>query len=81
MAVVQPYKLIPLETSIQPRHRFKYEIADILNNDSMSNSEKLLLFQSAMSHLQKYPSDMTKPIKVDVVSKSSLPSEQQPSDR
>ncbi|KAK2726905.1 hypothetical protein QYM36_007675 [Artemia franciscana] len=32
-----------------------------------------------MSRLQKYRSDMTKPIKVDVVSKPSLPSEPQPS--
>ncbi|KAK2720281.1 hypothetical protein QYM36_004231 [Artemia franciscana] len=31
-----------------------------------------------MSRLQKYRSDMTKPIKVDVVSKPSLPSEPQP---
>ncbi|KAK2702620.1 hypothetical protein QYM36_018774 [Artemia franciscana] len=32
-----------------------------------------------MSRLLKYRSDMTKPIKVDVVSKPSLPSEPQPS--
>ncbi|KAK2702059.1 hypothetical protein QYM36_019329 [Artemia franciscana] len=79
MAAVRPYKLIPLETAIQPRQRFEYEMADFLNNDSISDSEKLLLFQSAMSRLQKYRSYMTKPIKVDVVSKPSLPSEPQPS--
>ncbi|KAK2713122.1 hypothetical protein QYM36_011725 [Artemia franciscana] len=54
-------------------------MADFLNNDSISDSEKLLLFQSAMSRLQKYRSDMTRPIKVDVVSKPSLPTEPQPS--
>ena len=79
MAAVRPYKLIPLETAIQPRQRFEYEMADFLNNDSISVSEKLLLFQSAMSRLQKYRNDMTKPIKVDVVSKPNLPSEPQPS--
>ncbi|KAK2718764.1 hypothetical protein QYM36_005938 [Artemia franciscana] len=79
MAAVHPYKLIPLETAIQPRKHFEYEMADFLNNDSISDSEKLLLFQSAMSHLQKYQSDMTKPIKMAIVSKPSLPSEPQPS--
>ncbi|KAK2722985.1 hypothetical protein QYM36_003248 [Artemia franciscana] len=79
MAAVRPYKLIPMETAIQPRQRFEYEMADFLNSDSISDSEKLLLFQSAISRLQKYRSDMTKPIKVDVVSKPSQPSELQPS--
>ena len=78
MAAVRPYKLIPLETAIQPRQRFEYKMADFLNNDSITDSEKLVLFQSAMSRLQKYRSDMTKPIKMDIVSKPSLPSEPQP---
>ncbi|KAK2703358.1 hypothetical protein QYM36_018149 [Artemia franciscana] len=79
MAAVPPYKLIPLATAIQPRQRFEYEMADFLNNDSISDSEKSLLFQSAMSRLQKYRNDMTIPIKVDVVPKPSLPLEPQPS--
>ena len=79
MAEVRPYKLIPLETAIQPRQRSEYEMADFFNNDSISDSKQLLLFQSAMSRLQKYRSGMTKPIKVDVISKPSLPSEPQPS--
>jgi hypothetical protein len=73
--MAKPYKLTPIELFLSPKDHFEDNLDKFLNNETIPDDEKLILFQNALRLFNKYKPYREKLLKVNVIDQPSDNSE------
>ena len=53
---------MPIELAISPKKGFKYNLNKFINNKTIANDEKLILFQNALQYVLKHKPYQERPL-------------------